>query len=207
MAGRAAAQTRPRPAAGPGSPTFAVRGFGEAGTFRPAASRSFNAILGDESGPVYGGGGEVVLRSNWFFRVGAWRFDENGERAVRIENQTYRLGIPLTVTLTAVEGSAGYRFPVGRRRLFVPYGGVGVSSCGYKERSDFAEPGENVDERYTGYQVFGGVEYRLHRYLGLAGEVQYSTVPDSLGAGGLSAEFDETDLGGVILRLRVLFGR
>jgi hypothetical protein len=82
-----------------------------------------------------------------------------------------------------------------------------VSSHGYEETSSFAEGSENVSERFTGYQLLGGLEYRLHRLFGVAGEVQYTAVPDALGAGGLSAEFNEDDLGGVIVRARVLFGR
>ena len=136
-----------------------------------------------------------------------WRFKEVGQRAIRLENQTFRLDIPLTVTMTPIEVSAGYRFPFGQRRLLVPYVGGGVSSHAYKETSSFAVGEENVDERFTGYQVLGGVEYRLLRSLGVAGEVQYTSVPDALGAGGLSAEFDENNLGGVIVRVRVLFGR
>jgi hypothetical protein len=41
----------------------------------------------------------------------------------------------------------------------------------------------------------------------VAGEVQYTSVPDAIGAGGLSEEFDEKDLGGTIVRVRVLIGR
>lgn len=201
-----AAQTRPRPIA-PDPPAFTVRVFGDAGIDTLAAGRSFNAILGEDRGPIYGGGAEVVLRSNWFVRVAAWRFNEVGERAVRLENQTFHLGIPLTVTIVPVEVSAGYRFPMGRRRLLVPYVGGGVSSHSYKETSTFAEANENLSERFTGYQLLGGVEYRRHRLFGIAGEVQWTTVPDALGAGGLSAEFDETDLGGLVIRARVLFGR
>jgi hypothetical protein len=201
-----AAQTRPRPVA-PDPPAFSVRLFGDAGIDTLAAGRSFNAILGEDRGPIYGGGAEVVLQSNWFVRVAAWRFKEVGERAVRLENQTFHLGIPLTVTIVPVEVSAGYRFPLGRRKLLVPYAGGGVSSHSYKETSTFAEANENLSERFTGYQLLGGVEYRLHRLFGIAGEVQWTTVPDALGAGGLSAEFDETDLGGLVVRARVLFGR
>jgi opacity protein-like surface antigen len=199
------AQTRPRPIAP--DPAFSVRVFGDGGIDRLAAARSFNAIFGKDNGPVYGGGAEVVLRPGWFFRVNAWRFKEQGERALRLENQTFRLGIPLTVTITPIEVNAGYRFPVGRRRVLIPYVGGGVSSHGYKETSSFAVGEENVNERFTGYQVLGGVEYRLHRNVGVAGEVQYTTVPDALGAGGLSAEFNENDLGGLIVRARILFGR
>jgi hypothetical protein len=201
------AQTQPAVAIAPDPPAFTVRVFGEAGVDRLAASRSFNAIFGRDSGPVYGGGAEVVLRQGWFMRVNIWRFKEEGQRAIRLENRTFRLDIPLTVTITPIEVSGGYRFPLGRRRALVPYVGGGVSSHGYKETSSFAVGDENVNERFTGYQALGGVEYRLHRSVGVAGEVQYTTVPDAIGAGGLSAEFDEDDLGGLIVRVRVLFGR
>ena len=203
----ASAQTQPDVPVAPDPPAFSVRVFGEAGVDQLSAARSFNAIFGKDSGPVYGGGAEVVLRQGWFVRVNMWRFKEVGQRAIRLENQTFRLDIPLTVTMTPIEVSAGYRFPFGRRRLLVPYVGGGVSSHAYKETSSFAVGEENVDERFTGYQVLGGVEYRLLRSLGVAGEVQYTSVPDALGAGGLSAEFDENNLGGLIVRVRVLFGR
>jgi hypothetical protein len=32
-------------------------------------------------------------------------------------------------------------------------------------------------------------------------------VPDALGGGGLSAEFNEDDLGGTVVRFRVIVGR
>lgn len=201
------AQTPPPVPIAGDPPAFSVRLFGDAGLDRFAAPRSFNAIFGQDSGPVFGGGAEVVLHSNWFVRASAWRFREEGERAVRLNNETFRLGIPLAVTITPIEVSAGYRLPMGRRKLLIAYVGGGVSSHGYKEASGFAERDEEVNERFTGYQMLGGIEYRLHRHVGLAGELQYTTVPDALGAGGLSAEFNEDDLGGLIMRVRVLFGR
>jgi hypothetical protein len=203
----ASAQTQPAVPAPPDPPAFSVRVFGEAGIDQLSAAKSFNAVFGKDSGPIFGGGAEVVLYQAWFVRFTIWRFKEEGQRAIRLENQTFRLDIPLTVTITPIEVNAGYRFPVGRRRVIVPYVGGGVSSHGYKETSSFSVGDENVDERFTGYQVLGGVEYRLHRSFGVAGEVQYTSVPDALGAGGLSADFDENNLGGVIARVRVLFGR
>ncbi len=207
VAAPASAQDQPAVAVAPDPPAFTVRAFGEAGVDQLSASRSFNAIFGKENGPIYGGGAEVVAHQGWFVRVNLWRFKEKGERAIRLENQTFHLGIPLTVTITPIEFSAGYRFPFGPRPLFIPYAGGGVSSHAYKETSSFSVGEENVDERFTGYQVFGGVEFRIARALGVAGEVQYTSVPDAIGAGGLSAEFDEKNLGGVIVRVRVLFGR
>jgi hypothetical protein len=208
------AQVRPHPRSParpalppPPAPAFAVRLFADGGVDRFTASRSFNAIFGEDSGPIFGGGGEVVLRGRWFLRVDAWRFKAEGERAVRVENQTFRLGIPLTVTILPIEVDAGYRRPLGRTRAWIPYIGAGVSTHSYKETSAFSTGDENVNERFTGYQILGGFEYRLHRVVGIAGEVQYTTVPDAIGAGGLSAEFDENDLGGVVVRARLLFGR
>ena len=203
--GTARAQGRPAVPAAP--PAFAVRLFGDAGLDQLHAGQSFNAVFGRSNGPVFGGGAELALRSNWWVRVGAWRFRNVGERAVRLENRTFRLGIPLTITIVPIEASAGYRFGVGRTRRFIPYVGAGVSSHAYSETSAFSDGNENVRERFTGYQALGGLEYRLHRRLGIAGEVQYTTVPDALGAAGLSAEFDETDLGGLLVRARVIFGR
>ena len=201
------AQTQSPVAVAPDAPAFSVRVFGEAGVDQLSAARSFNAVFGKDSGPIFGGGGEVVLRPGWFVRLNVWRFKEQGQRAIRLENETFRLDIPLTVTIVPIEVIAGYRFPLGRRRVILPYVGGGISSHGYKETSSFSVGEENVDERFTGYQVLGGVEYRLHRLFGVAGEVQYTSVPDELGGGGISADFDENNLGGVIARVRVLYGR
>lgn len=186
-------------------PAVSVRGFAEAGYQTFHATRTFDAIFREDAGTVVGGGGEVVLRRGIFVRVGASRYENTGERALRLDGEVFRLGIPLTMTIVPIEVSGGYRFR--RSTRLVPYVGGGVSSVGYRERSDFAEAGENVDERFTGYQGFGGVEYRVWRWVAAAGEVQYSTVPDSIGSGGLSAEFNEDDVGGTIVRFKVILGR
>jgi hypothetical protein len=39
--------------------------------------------------------------------------------------------------------------------------------------------------------------------LSIGGEARYRWVPDALGVGGVSDEFNETDLGGLTLRVRV----
>ena len=187
------------------APAVSIRGFADAGYETFHATRTFQAIFREDAGAIYGGGGDVVFRRGIFVRVGAWHYENTGERALRLEGETFRLGIPLTITIVPVEVSGGYRFR--RSSRLVPYVGGGLTSLGYRERSDFADSGENVDDRFTGYQVLGGVEYRLSRWIAAAGEVQYATVPDAIGGGGLSAEFDEDDLGGTMIRLRVVVGR
>lgn len=187
------------------TPAISIRGFADVGYETFQATRTFNAIFQEDAGTVFGGGGEVVFGPGIFARVSASRYENTGERALRLENETFRLGIPLTVTIVPIEVSGGYRFRL--MPSIVPYVGGGVSSHSYRETSDFAEGTENVDERFTGYQFLGGVEYRLTRWIAAAGEVQYTTVPDAIGGGGLSAEFNETNLGGTTIRFRVIVGR
>ena len=80
-------------------------------------------------------------------------------------------------------------------------------SYGYKETSSFSTPAEDVDERFNGYHVIGGVEYKVLRWLGLAGEAAWTTIPDAIGTGGASKEFGDTDLGGTSFRAKITIGR
>ena len=77
----------------------------------------------------------------------------------------------------------------------------------YKETSQFADAAENVDERFSGWHILGGAEFRLTRWLGVAGEIALTSVPDALGVGGVSEAFDETNLGGTSYRLKISVGR
>jgi hypothetical protein len=51
------------------------------------------------------------------------------------------------------------------------------------------------------------VEYKITRWLGLAGEASWSTVPDAIGESGVSEAFNETDLGGTTFRVKITIGR
>jgi opacity protein-like surface antigen len=202
--GRPPAGQRPR---GPEPPvTFAASGHVGVGFF--TAAESFEAILGSRSGVLFGGGGEARLRGGIFAGMRVSRFERSGTRVFVEEDQVFDLGIPATVTVMPVETVAGYRF--GRRQeRAVPYLGGGVGWHRYRERSDFATSSENVSQTFTGYHVLGGVEWRASRLIAVAGEAQWTTVPDALGQhpDSVSAAFGEKDLGGVGVRVRVVFGR
>ena len=186
---------------------FMLRGFGDVGSTTFAAEKSFRAVLGSETGRVFGGGVEAVLPQRIFVNLRASRFREVGQRVFLFSGQQFDLGIPTTITVTPLELTGGYRFDFGRR--FIPYGGAGLGWHRYEETSRFADASENVNERFTGYHVMGGAEFRLAQWIGTAAEAQWTTVPDALGADSNSAshEFDESDLGGVTLRLKVVVGR
>ena len=186
---------------------FMLRGFGDVGWRTFTAAESFKAVLGSDRGMVFGGGAEVVLPWRIFANVRASRFRETGERLFIFNDEQFDLGIPTTITVTPIELTGGYRFDFGSR--VVPYAGAGVGWHQYEETSQFAESSENVKERFTGYHVLGGVEVRAASWLGAAFEAQWATVPDALGSdpNGVSAEFDESDLGGVTARVKFVIGR
>jgi opacity protein-like surface antigen len=184
------------------------RGFGEVGGTRFSSTESFTAVIGSPSGIVYGGGVEAVLPRGVFVSLQVSRFKKDGTRVFVFNNEPIDLGIATTVTVTPVEVTGGYRFPLKNAKV-IPYVGAGVGWHRYEETSDFATSDEDVKATHQGYHVLGGAEVRLSRLFGVAGEAQWSTVPDALGENpnSVSAAFDESDLGGVTFRVRFIVGR
>lgn len=185
-----------------------IKGYGMVGTMRFAASESFEAVLGSSSGVVFGGGAEVGLPiGGLYVGIGAWRFEDDGERVFISGSEVFPLGIPLKVTITPVEITGGWRFKNLSPRV-VPYVGAGWSSFAYEETSEFAAAGEDASERFNGFHLLGGAEVRVLKWMGVAGEIAWTRIPDGLGTPGSASEhFDETDLGGTSLRLKITVGR
>lgn len=186
---------------------FMLRGFADIGSTTFKAERSFDAILGDNRGPIWGGGVEVVLPVPFFVDLRASRFKRTGERVFVHQGQQFDLGIPTTITVTPLTLIGGYRVDLGWR--LVPYGGGGIGWHRYQETSDFAEESENVDARFRGYHLLGGAELRVAPWMGAAFEAEWATIPDALGThpDSVSREFIETDLGGATFRVKVVIGR
>jgi hypothetical protein len=186
-----------------------IKGYGMLGSMRFAASESFEAVLGSSSGFIFGGGAEVGLPlGGLYVGIGAWRFKDEGERVfISGNDEVFPLGIPVTVTVTPIEITGGWRFKNLSPRV-VPYVGGGWSSFGYEEVSEVADAGEGEAERFSGFHLLGGAEVRVLRWLGVAGEIAWMSIPDALGTSGSASEhFDETNLGGTSLRLKITVGR
>jgi hypothetical protein len=225
------AQTK-APARSNSSP-IRVRGFAAFGGVTFQAQESFDAVLGGHSGTLFGGGGQVLLPWSTYAEVGVSRFTRSGERVfVGPNQQVFPLGIPVDVTVTPLEITGGWRYqhcprpvtakppakgakpapqaparPLTCAPKLVPYVGAGYSAYQYTESSEFSTPDEEVNDWFSGFHLLGGAEYQVVRWLAIAGEIGWSTIPDALGAGGVSAAFDEDNLGGVIWRLKVVVGR
>jgi hypothetical protein len=211
----AAASAQQKPPAGTRPPAplrsqLSIRGFGDIGLTRFAATETFKATLGSSTGTFFGGGVEVVLPQHIFFNMRLSRFEKTGERVFVDEGEVFPLGIEMTVGITPVELTGGYRFePRGRTRTVIPFVGGGVGWHRYSETSDFAQTGDNVEERFTGYHALGGVEFRMSRWFGVTGEAQWTTISNALGTEVSSASeaFGESNLGGFGFRVRFVVGR
>jgi opacity protein-like surface antigen len=179
-------------------------GFGQVGYGTWLARDTFTAVTGSSGGPMFGVGAQVRFRSGAFIEGTAERFEKTGQRVFVNDGQVFPLGIADTVRVIPIFASVGYRH-TGRKAT--PYVGVGVGTYLYKETSDFADPSENLNEHFTSYQVLAGVEFATRSWVRPALEVQFATVPKALGDSGASALFNEHNLGGVQVRLKILVGR
>jgi hypothetical protein len=206
-----AQQRRQAPARGPAPrQPLAVRGFGDLGAQRFSAADAFKATLGSSTGVFFGGGAEVVLPQRLFVNLHLSHFSKSGERVFVNDDEVFPLGIDMKVAMTPVEATVGYRFqPRGRSRNVIPYVGGGLGWYKYTETSDFAETSENVSDTLQGYHLLGGAELRMGRIFAIAGEGQWTTVPDALDGGVSSAAdaFGESNLGGLGFRVRFIVGR
>ena len=194
------------PAAAQDPPSLSIRPFVMGTTQSFTAADTFDATFQKTRAPFFGGGVQVVVFDQIVVEVAASRFTQTGERAFRADAGTiFRLGIPVTATITPLEVTGGYRFPLWEHAR--PYVAAGFGSYAYTETSDFSDPDENVDVRKSGFVVNGGFEFRLHRWIGASADVQYSSVKGILGEGGLSRQLGEDDLGGVAARFKFIVGR
>lgn len=191
----------------PSTEQFSIRGFGDAGVTIFTARRSFDAILGRPSGALFGGGVEVGLTSHVFLSVSASRFRRTGHRVFVFQGQVFNLGVPATIAVTPIEITGAYRFSTSHG--WIPYTGGGIGFHKYDETSRPAIEGDDVHATYVGYQVLGGLEKGVSKWIAAAVEAQFASVPNALGKdpSGVSNTFDEHNLGGFTLRLKVAVGR
>ena len=195
------------PVAAQDAPAISIRPFAMATEESFAATDTFTAVFGKKSFPLFGGGVQVVVHDTFFVELTASRLQQTGQRAYINLGKAFQLGIPLTATISPFEVTGGYRFRLKKTARVRPYVAAGIGSYGYTETSPFAQPGDDVSVRHTGMLVNGGVEVRVHRWVGVSGDVQYTHVPGILGAAGVSQQAKEDDLGGVAARVRVVIGR
>jgi len=178
-------------------------GFGMIGYGSWLARDTFQAVLGNSQAPMLGAG--LHLREGDFFlEASVERFEKTGTRVFVADGHVFTLGISDTVRIIPIALTVGYR---RAGRYVAPYAGGGVGTYLYKETSDFAESADDVSDHFTSYHVLGGVELLSRAIVHAAFELQFTTVPNALGASGASAAFNEHNLGGIRGRVKILVGR
>jgi outer membrane protein W len=177
---------------------------------RMAAQKTFDAALGSGTQPFVGGGLDVTVRRKFFVEFDVSHLSKTGTRFfVDDAGNVYKLNIASRITVTPVEVSAGRRF-IRRRSRVIPYVGLGVGWYSYHQDDDFSEATENVNETHAGFLATGGAEFRLSKWVGVTADARYTHVPGILGQSAKtsgSQALNETDLGGIAARLRVIIGR
>ena len=188
----------------PPPPAFRARGYASGSYEWFLAHDSFKAILDQSGGLFYGGGGQVIFR-HIFVDVGWEQFEKSGSRVVVVDGEAFPLGIKDTITMQPFRVTGGYRFRLSNGNT--AYVGGGGGSLRFKEVSEFAEPGDDTDERFGSWNIVAGAEARATKYLFFSVEFRYEGVPDAIGAPGVAGEFGEKDLGGFGIGAKVLVGR
>jgi len=179
----------------------------QVGYFDMAAQRSATALFGSSGGATFGGAVRYTFWRGAFASAGVRTFSKQGERVFLISPGApiQKLGFPISLTLTPVMVSVGYRFRHGT--LIVPYAAVGAAITSYSEKSDVAGQSFNDEGSKTGFVGAAGVEVGRGRFR-FGAEAGYSSVVGAVGLGGISKVYGEDDLGGfhAIGKLIVAFG-
>jgi hypothetical protein len=167
----------------------------QAGYLGLTATNSAEAVLGSSGGFTWGAAGRYTFYKGLYGSAGFRTFSASGER-VFVAGPTdpvAGLGFPLSVRITPVNLTVGYRFRDGK--LVVPYAGLGGVIASYSEESSVA--GTSYDQSTTkgGFQFLGGVEVGRGRFR-FGAEGGWSTIPNAIGVGGVSNVYNEDDIGG-----------
>jgi opacity protein-like surface antigen len=200
-AGPAAAQVEPKPPAkAPGGLALEL----QAGYFDMTnATHSANAVFGSSGGLTLGGGLRYGLTRHLYAEASGRSFSKSGERVFVADasSRVFRLGHPLDMRLATIQATAGWRFRPDRS--LVPYAGAGFGWAFFDEESTVAGVRESNSQSKASGHVLAGVEYGRRRAR-FAVEAQFLAVPDTIGGGGVSKVYGETDVGGFSVIAKVV---
>jgi opacity protein-like surface antigen len=168
---------------------------GQVGYFDPAFTKSASAVFGSTGGATFGGAARYTIGHGVFVSAGARSFSKDGERVfvATPAGPVSKLGFPLSMRITPIFLTVGYRFRDGS--MLVPYLGIGGSINKYKETSTVAGVAYQDDISKAGFHGVAGLEVG-RGLLRFAGEVSYSIVPNAIGILGVSSVYKEDNIGG-----------
>jgi hypothetical protein len=185
--------------------------FGGAGVSWPDAKDSFEAVDLSANPLEFGGGARLGgLWGGMFLQFSGAHWSDSGDRVfIDSDGTIFRLGIPLSVDATFIDGTIGLKRALNEGPapyLFYLGGGAGVVR--YSEKSPFAEDRQDLELTELSYHALAGIEIPVHQRLAAFVETKYRYVPHLLGDEGASAIFGEDSFGGfnATVGLRIGFG-
>jgi hypothetical protein len=174
--------------------------------FMSNSRKSAKAVFGGSGGgPTVGASVLLGVGRSLFVGAGGRFFQKTGERVFVADANApvFRLGHPLKVRTIPIYGLLGFRFSPDAR--LVPYVSAGAGITSYREESTVGGLTESTSHSKFGGQVAIGADYgRGAVRFGL--EATYSFVPNTIGLGGVSQVYGESDVGGLALVGRIVFG-
>jgi hypothetical protein len=170
------------------------------------AKDSAKAVFdGSSGGFIFGGAFRVDLGRSFGLSLGARYFSKEGERVFVTDpgGEVFPLGHPLKIRTIPYALVGTYRILPDSR--LVPYVGAGVGLTSFKEETTVGGVTESNSSSKFSIHALGGVETSGGPFrFGL--ELRWFTAPDSVGVSGVSALYDEKDVGGFSLSAKVIFG-
>ena len=127
----------------------------QVGYFGMNAESSAKAVFGSSGGLTFGGAVRYDVWRGVFVSGGVRTFSKDGERVFLTSPGAaiQKLGFPVSVRLTPILLSAGYRYV--HWKWVVPYASVGAAITSYSETSDVA--GQSFDQDFTRTGFVGAV--------------------------------------------------
>jgi opacity protein-like surface antigen len=169
-----------------------------------SAKDSAKAVFdGSSGGATFGGGLRYEFGNGLYAGAFVRYFSKDGERVFVASpgGEVFPLGHPLSIKLIPIQGTVGWRFGKGS---LVPYVGGGAGVTSFEEESTVGGVTETASETKFSAHVLGGLEFGTGS-LRVAAETMWTFVPDSIGVGGVSQVYGETDLGGLSIVGKVVF--
>jgi hypothetical protein len=179
--------------------------IGAEGGFRwlSSAPDSAKALFGGETGDVeFGGFLTFAVSRHIFVSASGHFFEKEGERVFVIdpEGPVFPLGHPLKLRLIPAHLVIGYRFYP--KPWLVPYLAVGGGATFYREESTIGGVTESESRTKGSGVAAAGVDF-VKRGLLVGVKASWTSVPDAVGASGVSAVYGEDDVGGLSVSVRL----
>jgi len=166
------------------------------------ASQSFKAIFNSSGGLSFGGGVKIDFAKGFFFETSFDYLHRSGYRAFVSGDKVFQTDLDTNVTIAPLSFSGGYQFL--RNKNISPYVGGGLSFCYFKEK-EYISWEDTSSSWHSGFHLLGGMEFLKRDKVSLSVEGKWSHVPDVIGHHGVSAYYEETNIGGLSVIFKVNF--